>query len=156
MRIGAWRPGDWFRCTTAPGPRPVGEVAQCTPKRPWRVPIIRTSSKGSKPIRKIEKLMNEAITTSKNWRMDNTEVVTEGNVSTVFLHGGKIAEIGDNWLRLFDGGHRTNTTKSRLNAILSVHGGGFDAIFQKNFEWFFHDSMRSRLFLSRAEWRSSK
>ena len=94
-------------------------------------------------MRKLEKLMNEAITTSKNWRMDNTEVVTEGNVSTVFLHGGKIAEIGDNWLRLFDGGHRTNTTKSRLNAILSVHGGGFDAIFQKNFEWFFHDSMRS-------------
>ncbi len=94
-------------------------------------------------MRKIEKLMNDAITASKDWRMDNTEVVNEGGVSTVLLYGKKIAEVGDTWLRLFDGGHRSNTTKSRLNAILSVHGGGFDAIFQKNFEWFFHDSMRS-------------
>ena len=94
-------------------------------------------------MRKIEKLMNDAITASKNWRMANTEVITEDGVSTVYLHGNKIAEVGDTWLRLFDGGWRSNTTKSRLNAILSVHGGGFDAIFQKNFEWFFHDSMRS-------------
>ena len=95
-------------------------------------------------MRKIEKLMNEAISNCKNWRMDNTEVVTESDgISVVYLYGNRIAEIGDNWLRLFDGGHRTKTTKSRLNAILSVHGGGFDAIFQKNFEWFFHDSMRS-------------
>ena len=94
-------------------------------------------------MRKIEKLMNEALSNCKNWRMANTEVITEDNVSTVYLHGNKIAEVGDTWLRLFDGGWRSNTTKSRLNAILSVHGGGFDAIFQKNFEWFFHDSMRS-------------
>ena len=94
-------------------------------------------------MRKIEKMMNDAITASKNWRMANTEVITEDGVSTVFLHGNKIAEVGDCWLRLFDGGWRSNTTKSRLNAILRVHGGGFDAIFQKNFEWFFHDSMRS-------------
>ena len=87
-------------------------------------------------MRKIEKLMNEAISNCKNWRMDNTEVVTEGNVSTVFLHGGKIAEIGDNWLRLFDGGHRTNTTKSRLNAILSDHGCPGERVFQKKGEWF--------------------
>jgi hypothetical protein len=94
-------------------------------------------------MRKIEKLMNDAITASKNWRMDNTEVITEDGVSTVYLFGNKIAEVGDYWLRLFDGGFRSATTKSRLNAILSVHGGGFDAIFQKDFQWFFHDSMRS-------------
>ena len=94
-------------------------------------------------MRKIEKLMNDAITASKNWRMDNTEVITEDGVSTVYLYGKKIAEVGDYWLRLFDGGFRSATTKSRLNAILSVHGGGFDAIFQKDFQWFFHDSMRS-------------
>jgi len=94
-------------------------------------------------MRKIETLMNNAITASKNWRMDNTEVITEDNVSTVYLYGNKIAEVGDYWLRLFDGGHRTVTTKSRLNAILSVHGCNFDSIFQKNFEWFFHDSHRS-------------
>jgi hypothetical protein len=94
-------------------------------------------------MRKIEKLMNDAITASKDWKLDNTEVVNEDGVSTVFLHGNKIAEVGDTWLRLFDGGRRSNTVKSRLNAILSVHGAGFDAIFQKKFEWFFHDSMRS-------------
>ena len=95
-------------------------------------------------MRKIEKLMNKAICDYRHWRSGNTEVIADHDgVSRVYLHGNKIAEIGDNWLRLFDGGHRTNTTKSRLNAILSVHGGGFDAIFQKNFEWFFHDSMRS-------------
>jgi len=94
-------------------------------------------------MRVIERKMNEAITASKDWRMDNTEVINENGISTVLLYGNKIAEIGDTWLRLFDGGRRSNTTKSRLNAILSAHGGGFDAIFQKNFEWFFHDSMRS-------------
>lgn len=94
-------------------------------------------------MRKIEKLMTDAITASKDWSLDNTTVTNEDGVSTVFLHGNKIAEVGDTWLRLFDGGWRTATTKSRLNAILSVHGANFDGIFQKNFEWFFHDSLRS-------------
>lgn len=86
-------------------------------------------------MRKIEQLMNDAITASKDWRMDNTEVVNEGGVSTVYLHYNKIAEIGDTWLCLFDGGHQSNTTKSRLNAILRVHGNG-EGIYQKNFKWF--------------------
>jgi len=86
-------------------------------------------------MRKIELQMNEAITASKDWRCDNTEVVNEDGVSIVKLHGNKIAEVGDTWLRLFDGGWRTTTTKSRLNAILRVHGNG-EGVFQKNFEWF--------------------
>jgi len=36
---------------------------------------------------------------------------------------------------LFDGGWKTNTTKSRLNAILSAHGSG-EYVYQKNFNWF--------------------
>ena len=86
-------------------------------------------------MRKIEEKMNAAITASKNWRMDNTEVVNEGGVSTVYLHYNKIAEIGDTWLCLFDGGWQSTTTKSRLNAILRVHGNG-EGIYQKNFKWF--------------------
>ena len=94
-------------------------------------------------MRKIERQMNEAISAAKDWRLDNTEVINEDGVSTVKLHGNKIAEIGEDWISLFDGGWRTKTTKSRLNAILNVHGSGFDGVFQKKFEWFFHDSLRS-------------
>ncbi len=56
-------------------------------------------------------------------------------VSFVFLHGNCIAQIGDTFVRLFDGGWQTNTTKSRLNAILTAHGNG-ERVFQKNFNWF--------------------
>jgi hypothetical protein len=94
-------------------------------------------------MRKIEKMMNDAITASKDWRLDNTEVINEDGVSIVKLHGNKIAEVGDTFIKLFDGGWRTATTKSRLNAILSVHGCNFDGVFQKKGEWFFHDSARS-------------
>ena len=85
--------------------------------------------------RKIETLMNQAITQSKDWSRDNTSVYNENEVSIVRLHGNKIAEIGDTWLKLYDGGWRTTTTKSRLNAILSAHGNG-ERVYQKNHQWF--------------------
>jgi hypothetical protein len=37
---------------------------------------------------------------------------------------------------LFDGGWQTNTTKSRLNAILSEFGMSGECVYQKNFNWF--------------------
>jgi hypothetical protein len=86
-------------------------------------------------MRKIERLMNAAITSEKDFTLDNTHVTTKDGVSFVFLHGNNIAQIGDTWLRLFDGGWQTVTTKSRLNAILAVHGNG-ERVFQKNFNWF--------------------
>ena len=95
-------------------------------------------------MRVIERKMNEAISNCKDWRMGNTEVVVESDgISIVYLHGNRIAELGDNYIQLFDGGHRSATTKSRLNAILRVHGYNFDSVFQKKFEWFFHDSAKS-------------
>ena len=94
-------------------------------------------------MRKIERLMNDAITTSKDWQCDNTMVTNADGVSFVFLYGKCIAQVGDTYIRLFDGGYRSATTKSRLNAILSVHGCNFDGVFQKKGEWFFHDSARS-------------
>ena len=82
--------------------------------------------------------MNNAISNNKNWQSANTAVTfdEETNLSTVFLHGNKIAEVGDTFSRLFDGGWQTNTTKSRLNAILSEHGEMGDRVFQSNFDWF--------------------
>lgn len=87
-------------------------------------------------MRKIERLMNAAITAGKDWKLDNTEVRNVDGVSEVLLHGNKIAEVGDTFLRLFDGGWQSNTTKSRLNAILRAHGAGGEHIFQKQWEWF--------------------
>jgi hypothetical protein len=87
-------------------------------------------------MRKIERLMNAAITAGKDFKMDNTEVVACSNVVDVFLYGNLIARIGETWMELFDGGHQTATTKSRLNAILSAHGLPGEYIFQKNYDWF--------------------
>ena len=88
-------------------------------------------------MRKIETQMNAAITNGKCWKSDNTEVFTnDNNASLVYLHGNLIAIITDNSITMFDGGWQTNTTKSRLNAILSECGLPGEGIFQKNFEWF--------------------
>jgi len=80
--------------------------------------------------------MNAAITNSKDWKSGNTEVTNIDGVSYVYLHGNKIAEVGNSFIRLFDGGWQSNTTKSRLNALLSAHGLPGEGIFQKKFEWF--------------------
>jgi hypothetical protein len=87
-------------------------------------------------MRQIERQMNAAITNKVDWKSGNTEVEFIDGVSFVFLHGNKIAEVGDNFLRLFDGGWQTTTTKSRLNAILQEHGLPGECVFQKNWTWF--------------------
>ncbi len=78
--------------------------------------------------------MNQAISTETDWKKDNTQVVNIEGVSFVYLYNNLIAMVGDTWLELFDGGWKTNTTKSRLNAILREHGNG-EYVFQSNFEW---------------------
>jgi len=89
-------------------------------------------------MRKIESQMNNAILNNQNWQSANTAVTfdSETDISIVYLHGNKIAEVSDNFIRLFDGGYQTATTKSRLNAILSEHGAPGEYVFQKNFQWF--------------------
>lgn len=92
--------------------------------------------------RKIEALMNAAIVQGKNFSRDNTRVEHNNGVAEVYLHGNKIAEVSDTSLRLFDGGWRSNTTKSRLNAILKANGNGTEGIYQKDFCWYIaHDGI---------------
>jgi len=88
-------------------------------------------------MRKIETLMNAAITDNANWAMANTQVTlnAEGE-SEVFLHGNLIARIGENFVQLFDGGWQSVTTKSRLNAICTAHAVEGEGVFQKAGEWF--------------------
>ena len=89
-------------------------------------------------MRKIEEQMNDAIQNNQNWQSGNTTVhfEEESGVSIVRLYGNKIAEVGDTFIRLFDGGEKSMTTKSRLNAILEEHGADGDCVFQKNSDWF--------------------
>ena len=87
-------------------------------------------------MRKIESLMNAAITAGKNWKQDNTAVVECDGLSVVLLYGNKIAEVGDTFIRIFDGGYQTATTKSRLNAIFDGCGLPSDGVFQKAGKWF--------------------
>ena len=86
-------------------------------------------------MRIIERQMNDAISKEIDWKKDNTQVVNIEGVSFVYLYNNLIAMIGDTWLELFDGGHKSNTTKSRLNAILQAHSNG-EYVYQKNFNWF--------------------
>ena len=89
-------------------------------------------------MRKIESQMNNAISNNQNWQSGNTAVTfdSEKNESKVYLHGNHIADVGDDYIRLFDGGWQSTTTKSRLNAILSEHGDVGDRVFQKAYDWF--------------------
>ena len=91
-------------------------------------------------MRQIEKNMNSAIWSKKNWAGSNTTVITEDDISTVMLHGNHIATYYHDTkeLALFDGGWQSNTTKSRLNALCAEFATGF-GVFQKNWEWFVSD-----------------
>ena len=92
-------------------------------------------------MRKIESQMNAAIQNNTDWRSANTRVENNDGVSTVYLHNNKIAEVGDDFLRVFDGGWQSNTTKSRLNALINEFCNGVtDGVFQKNFQWFIMDN----------------
>ena len=100
-------------------------------------------------MRKIETLMNDAIANNKDWQSGNTSVSynEENGVSVVRLHGNKIAEVGDDYLQIFDGGWQSNTTKSRLNAMIDRFcDATTDGVFQKDFCWFIRDNNVTRDF----------
>ena len=88
-------------------------------------------------MRKIEAKMNKAMRHFLPFSSGNTTVVQHRNEMDVFLHGNHIATLCkiSMDLRLFDGGWQSNTTKSRLNALLDEFGGG-DRVIQKDFTWY--------------------
>ena len=93
-------------------------------------------------MRKIEEQMNYAIRHRKNWAGSNTTVRCFREVVEVFLHGNHIASLdtATNDLTLFDGGWQSNTTKSRLNALLDEFVPSM-GVFQKNWQWFLSDRL---------------
>ena len=87
-------------------------------------------------MRKIERQMNSAIRSGRNFTSSNTAVRHgfEGEADG-YLHGNHIATVKSNSIIIKDGGWQSNTTKSRLNALLYEFSYGM-RVFQKNFEWF--------------------
>ena len=88
-------------------------------------------------MRQIEAKMNKAMRHFLPFSSGNTTVVQHRNEMEVFLHGNHIASLCkiSMDLRIFDGGWQSNTTKSRLNALLDEFGGG-DRVIQKDFTWY--------------------
>ena len=92
-------------------------------------------------MRKIERQMNAAIQANESFSKANTSVVTEGTESKVYLHGNHIATVGDDYLEIFDGGWQSNTTKSRLNALINCFCNAVtDGVYQRNFQWYVSDN----------------
>jgi len=91
-------------------------------------------------MRKIEMMMNSAIRYRKNFSSGNTTVRAFRESVEVYLHGNNIASLdtATHALTIFDGGWQSNTTKSRLNAILEEFASGARVI-QRDFEWFLSD-----------------
>ena len=81
--------------------------------------------------------MNQAMRYFRPFSSSNTTVVQNDRDMDVFLHGNHIATLDkiSMDLRIFDGGWQSNTTKSRLNALLDEFGGG-DRVIQKDFVWY--------------------
>jgi len=87
-------------------------------------------------MRKIESQMCSAIQSNKNWTSGNTSVITEDNISKVYLHGNQIATIDDDSMTIYDGGWQSVTTKSRLNALCGEFCVAGEGVFQKDFVWY--------------------
>jgi hypothetical protein len=87
-------------------------------------------------MRKIETQMIQAIQQNKSWSSGNTQVITEDNISKVYLHGNQIATIFEDSMTIYDGGWQSNTTKSRLNALCNEFCVTGEGVFQNNYKWF--------------------
>jgi len=93
-------------------------------------------------MRLIERQMINAIQHKLDWRKDNTEVLysPSRDVSCVYLHNNLIATIDKHSVEIYDGGWQSNTTKSRLNAIINgLCDGVNQGVYQHKFEWFIQD-----------------
>ena len=85
--------------------------------------------------------MNKAMRHFLPFSSGNTTVVQNDRDMDVFLHGNHIASLCkiSMDLRIFDGGWQSNTTKSRLNALLEEFADSYKVI-QKDFTWYVVDS----------------
>ena len=86
-------------------------------------------------MRLIARQIHTAIRSGADFRKDSTEGENIRGNAFVYLHGNHIATVFADEIQLFDGGWRSNPTKSRLNALCYEFAYGC-GVFQKQFEWF--------------------
>jgi hypothetical protein len=104
---------------------------------------ILCSSNTRRSMRLIEQQMCNAVINKNDWRKDNTEVLysPSRDVCCVYLHKNLIATVDNNSVEIYDGGWQSNTTKSRLNAIINGLCDGYKCgVYQRKFEWFIMDN----------------
>jgi hypothetical protein len=108
-------------------------------------------------MRKIEREMLFAINNKAGyWSKANTSVhrckdAYLGDAMRVELHGNHIATISDTGrIKISDAGWQSNTTKSRLNAILTELKGYAYGISQRKFEWYLSDNNGESYICSRT------
>ena len=72
-------------------------------------------------MRKIERLMIDAVKNCKDWRLDNTEVLYSPSrkVSCVYLHKNLIATISEDDVEVYDGGWQS-TLRSHASMLSST------------------------------------
>ena len=89
-------------------------------------------------MRVIESQMLTAIANRQDWHKDNTAVIlcSDNTTLKVELYGNVIAviDLSAQTIRLSDGGWRSTTTKSRLNALCSHFG--LPQIYQRKSVWY--------------------
>tara|TARA_B100001113_G_C20811321_1_gene492633 strand:- start:41 stop:373 length:333 start_codon:yes stop_codon:yes gene_type:complete len=95
-------------------------------------------------MRQIEIEMNDAVRNKIAWSKSNTLTTFDNTLEHcfIYLHGNHIAtyKYADGSLTLLDGGWQSNTTKSRLNALLSAFTFNGLSVVQKNWNWFIRDN----------------
>ena len=93
-------------------------------------------------MRKIEQDMCRAVVNRKDMRKANTQVLysPSRDVSCVYLHGNLIAVVNKDTVQVFDGGWQSNTTKSRLNALINGLTDAYtNGVYQHDFTWYVRD-----------------
>lgn len=84
-------------------------------------------------MRAITQKAQQAFLGNKNFHLDNTLVKYDGVTTEMFLFGNLIATKFGGILKITNAGHKTNTTKERLNSLPGV------SIYQRKGEWFLNN-----------------
>jgi hypothetical protein len=100
-------------------------------------------------MRKIEREMIQAIVDKRGWHKSNTAVMYSDSrqVSCVYLHNNLIAVVDKDTVQVYDGGWQSNTTKSRLNALINeLCDGRMFGVYQRDFSWYIQDGVTHQPF----------
>lgn len=108
-------------------------------------------------MRKVEQQLVDAIDHMTPFKSGDNRVTIESknvndNVALVWLHDNLIAQWNPryNSLFIYDGGWESNTTKSRLNAIMEYFARGW-AIIQRKHVWYMDELIQDKECL--REWK---